>query len=384
MSYSCTISFKQIKPEEIYSFLQKLKEEATKVAPDIIKDEYIWSPIYKWMGFDEKKRALIKEEKFSNADDEDFVRIKRENEDWIIRCFTHRWYWDFEKGVLMLYSIPKQLQRLFDNTVYFQNSCERDYDFEEWSGIKYMEDIANKWKNISNEEMTKLYKESSYYDEYDTDKLIQKYLDYYRRTMCYDEIWNRIEWTLYNDEEITYITLFSKWNDCMVLKRCNIATVKGIKEDCMNEKDGEKMKALKYIPTDIEIEITDISLLTLKEAEKLPKSIREYYNYWWLQTPANDSIFAATVHDDGAVVNHSSFVYYNKNAVRPAITISNLKDLGVSVGDTITIQNKKYVVISDDKVLYDDEIVYHRFDGSTSDYEKSEIKKVVDEWLNES
>lgn len=241
MSYSCTISFKQIKPEEIYSFLQKLKEEAIKIAPDVIKDEYIWSPIYKWMEFDEEKKLLIKEEKFFNAHDKDVVRAERENEDWVIRCFSFRWYWDFEKGVLMLYSIPKQIQHLFDNTVYFQNSCDQDYDFEDWSGIQYMEDIANKWKSLSDEDFIKIYKESRYYDDWDEDeKYIQKWQDYYRKTMCYDEIWNRIEWTLYDDREITYITLFSKWNDYEVLKRCSIATVKGIKEDWLDRFDKKK------------------------------------------------------------------------------------------------------------------------------------------------
>lgn len=240
MSYSCTISFKQIKTEEIYPFLQRLKEEATKIASEIIKEEYVWSPIYKWMGFDDQKRKVIQEEKFFSAHDADMVRVERENEDWVIRCFTHRWYWDFEKGVLMLYSIPKQLHHLFDNTVYFQNSCDRDYSFEEWSGVKYMEDIANKWKNMADEDFIKIYKESRYYwgDE------DQEALNYCRRTMCYDEIWDRIEWTLYDDRKITYITLFSKWNDYDVLKRCNIATVKGIKEDWLDTLD-EKVKRIK-------------------------------------------------------------------------------------------------------------------------------------------
>ena len=48
MSYSCTISFKQIKSEKLYPFLQSLKKEAEKIAPDVAKDEYIWSPIYRY------------------------------------------------------------------------------------------------------------------------------------------------------------------------------------------------------------------------------------------------------------------------------------------------------------------------------------------------
>ena len=60
MSYSCTISFKQIKSEKLYPFLQSLKKEAEKIAPDVAKDEYIWSPIYRWMEYDEEKEKIIK------------------------------------------------------------------------------------------------------------------------------------------------------------------------------------------------------------------------------------------------------------------------------------------------------------------------------------
>ncbi len=233
MSYGCGISFKQTKAEEIYPFLQKLKEETSKIAPDIIKDEYIWSPIYKWTMSDKKNKALIKDEKFLSIYNEDVDRVVRENEDWITRYFSFRWYWDSGKEVLMLYSIPNQLRHLFDNTVYFQDSCDRDYDFEEWSGVQYMEDISNKWKNMSDEEFIKLYKESQYYDYEgrDEEEYIQNHLDYYRKTMCYDEIWDRIEWTLYDDKKVTYITLFRKWGDYMLVEKCNIATVEGIRED---------------------------------------------------------------------------------------------------------------------------------------------------------
>jgi len=142
------------------------------------------------------------------------------------------------------------------------------------------------------------------------------------------------------------------------------------------------MKALKYNPEEIDIEVTDISLLTVEEAERLPENIREYEDWWWLRTPGISSHYAAFVHFDGPVSILGAGVTHVNVGVRPALTISNLEDLGVRVGDTIIIQDKKYVVVSDNKVLYNDDAVYHRFDKDSNDYEKSEIKKIVDGWLN--
>ena len=233
MSYSCDISFKKLETKEIYPFLQKLKEEAEKKVRDIVVDDNYYSPIYKHAIKDDVVMNAIKDETFLKGHNSDFIRIQEENENWGLRLFSFRWYWDDEHNVLMMYSIPKQLKHLFDNSVYFQNSCDQDYDFEDWSGIQYMEDIANKWKNMSDEEVVKSYKESQYYDynNHDEEEYIQKHLEYYRRTMCYDEIWNRIEWTLYNDREITYITLFNKWYDFLVMEKCDIAIVESIKEE---------------------------------------------------------------------------------------------------------------------------------------------------------
>ena len=138
------------------------------------------------------------------------------------------------------------------------------------------------------------------------------------------------------------------------------------------------MEAVKYIPTKIDIEITDISLLTVEEAKQLPRSIRRYEDWWWLRSPGECQYHAAyvfrvgTLDVDGYVVSGVSV------CVRPAITVSNAI---FEIGETIIIQGKKYVAISPNRVLYNDEVVHHRFDMTTNDYDKSEIKKIVDGWL---
>ncbi|MBO7732368.1 MAG: hypothetical protein J6S67_07440 [Methanobrevibacter sp.] len=138
------------------------------------------------------------------------------------------------------------------------------------------------------------------------------------------------------------------------------------------------MKAIKYTPKEIDVEIANISLLTVKEAKALPENIRRYVAGWWLQSPGYISFLASGVYNFGDVNINAYSVDDDDVCVRPAITISNAR---LKIGDIITIQNKKYVAIASNRVLYDDKVVYHRFDASTNDYDNSEIKKIVDEWL---
>lgn len=138
------------------------------------------------------------------------------------------------------------------------------------------------------------------------------------------------------------------------------------------------MKALKYNPTEIDIDITDISLLTLKEIERLPEKIRRYDDWWWLRSPGGFPGCAAYVYSDGSVDDYGYDVDYDCIAVRPAITVSNIR---FEIGDAIVIQGKKYVAIAPNKILYNDEVVCHRFDKESNEYEKSKIKKIVDGWF---
>ena len=142
--------------------------------------------------------------------------------------------------------------------------------------------------------------------------------------------------------------------------------------------DKITVKALKYTPTEVDIEITDISLLTIEEVEALPENIKQYGDYWWLRSPGYSSCRAAYVYYGGSVDGYGSGVGNSFFAVRPAITISNPT---FEIGDIIEIQNKKYVSITQNKVLYNDKVIYHRFDTSTNDYDKSEIRAIVDGWL---
>lgn len=144
------------------------------------------------------------------------------------------------------------------------------------------------------------------------------------------------------------------------------------------------MKALRYTPTEIEIEITGISLLTIEEVEVLPENIRQYGDDWWLRTPGFYSYHAAYVSNNGSIGDYGGDVDDVDDygvSVRPTLTVANLDSLNLKIGDILVIKNKKYIYIGDNRVLYNDKAVYHRFDKESNDYEKSEIKKIVDKWL---
>ena len=73
--------------------------------------------------------------------------------EWFCRVFTHRFFYDDEFGLLGIYGVPTVSRKLFDKTVYFQNSCDQDYDFKDWEGIPEFENIYNKFMGLTVEEL---------------------------------------------------------------------------------------------------------------------------------------------------------------------------------------------------------------------------------------
>jgi hypothetical protein len=187
MSYSAIIHFKTIKADEVYGFFQKLKAEATLHLGEIAKENFIYSPYSKEKETD--KRKLLDDAK-------NWARTS---------IFNYRYFYLPKHNLLAVFGVPDCLENLFDLTGHFQNSCDQDYDFEDWKGVPIFEQIAEKWKNATDEEV---YKHFEYPNEYE--EPID--YDYYRRTFAYDEIWAMCENYLYNDEEVVYISLFGYWD----------------------------------------------------------------------------------------------------------------------------------------------------------------------------
>lgn len=216
MSYSCEIAFKTIEAEEVYSFLQKLKSLVSEKLGAIAEDNAFWLPSERQSAYKELPEWAL----------------NQLEEDWARKCFTFRYVYLPEKKILGVYGVPKQTEELFDCTVYFQNSCDQDYDFEEWNGVPIFEEIAQKWQNMSEEDLFEAAK-SCYEDDFEDDsECCKERSDYIRRTFCYKEIWAMFEDSLYNDEKALYISLFGSYELYIIIRYVHLCRkhVRKVKE----------------------------------------------------------------------------------------------------------------------------------------------------------
>lgn len=140
-------------------------------------------------------------------------------------------------------------------------------------------------------------------------------------------------------------------------------------------------KTVIYVET--ELEIKGVTLLSTDEAEVLPLRLRKYNN-WWLRSPGFFSFTTAIVHDDGSIDINGNDTDYGSGVIRPALKISKLEASGLEIGDVFLFDDKEFEVISDSLAFCTTDIGKHQFDANSNDYEKSEIKKYVDEWFEQS
>lgn len=128
----------------------------------------------------------------------------------------------------------------------------------------------------------------------------------------------------------------------------------------------------KVLPT-----IEKVDLLMSEEAEKLPQKLCKHTHWWWLRSPGYFSYHAAFA-SSGRVYNYGSLVYSSEGTVRPALRITNLNDC--KVDSLFKFGGKWFQVINENTAFCLSDIGAHRFDDSTNDYEKSEIKQFLEEW----
>ena len=218
MSYGCQISFKTISADEIYAFFQQFKKACIDNIENFAKENYAFSPPF--------KRCSWKPIEIDYT--EEFCELEKSIETWAKNSiFKFRWFYLKDLKLLGVYSADESLKPLFDCTVYFQNSCDQDYEFEEWNGVAAFEQIAAKYKNMSDDELVKQYRERMG-DEWCADEHTVD-LQYYAKSFAYEEIWKLVEHTLYNDDEALYLSVFGYY-DILHMKRFSKAVIDAINE----------------------------------------------------------------------------------------------------------------------------------------------------------
>ena len=225
MSYHCEISFKQIEPDGIYEFFQKLKAAVGEHMKEIAEDNFTWVPYV--------RRNATVPEAFSDVPRE----WRTDAEFWATRAlFSFRYFYDKELKLLGVYSIHNCLQDMFDGAVFFQNSCDKNYDKTAWCGISAFDAIFDKWQACPDEEIIEKYNSQNtipFHKEFDDETAVEHALDYYRKAYCYEEIWARYEHTLYDDDSVVYLALYGFYDTLHLtkfLKMCHERYIEWNKE----------------------------------------------------------------------------------------------------------------------------------------------------------
>lgn len=195
MSYSASISFKTIDAKGMYAFFQKLKETATERIDKIAEDEFLYMPSVRHDHLYKDVRPIV-------VQDADKAWSKS-------AVFTMRFFYLAEHNLLGVFGVPSSVEEIFDATIYFQNSTDQDYEFDEWKGVPIFEQIAERWKTSTDEDVIRKYcEERGMWDEDEGDIPI----DYYRRTFAYEEIWGMCEDYMWSDNKAVHLSLFSYYD----------------------------------------------------------------------------------------------------------------------------------------------------------------------------
>lgn len=149
------------------------------------------------------------------------------------------------------------------------------------------------------------------------------------------------------------------------------------------------MKVDKIVTVKEDLDIVGATLLSIEEAEKLPLELRRYNCWWLLRSPGCDSYYATFVDDDGSICDFGDLVNYDLHSVRPALIITNIESSNLKIGDKFEFGGKPFQIISNKLAfcLTDIGMCCFREDWQAkdaNDYEKSDVKKYVDKWFNES
>ena len=160
------------------------------------------------------------------------------------------------------------------------------------------------------------------------------------------------------------------------------------------------MKALLHKPSEIEIQVKEITLPSVEEVEEEHKKphhgILASVIWWWLRSPSNayDTVIDAskrvmTVCMNGAIYYDGDTADTASGGIRPVLRIVNDESQRFEVGDKITVAKKMWTAIKPNLFLCDENVGRSCFreDRQAEDannYEKSDIKVWLDNWAIEN
>lgn len=215
MSYSISLAIKEMPKENMMDFIYEFKQKMLKPenAQREIELDYIYCPYIRSTYFMEKdcKGCQKAMEELTTY--------------WIRGLFEFKFCYIDEISCLVCVlsqKSPKEVCDMFDTFVYFQNSCDQDYDYKEWGDISYFKKQIEFIETMSREQFINWYKENidGFFDEESS----TSDLDYYRRSAVYELCYQPIEKVVWGNDNcivvnLTYGADYSYLNYKNMLKR---------------------------------------------------------------------------------------------------------------------------------------------------------------------
>ena len=205
MSYFAYVSFKTLdETETIHSFFQNLKQMLLDNMQSVAEDNWSYCPLCKSHDFKpDDSFSVVKELEQGKYE---------ESRKWFHLLFSYRWTYIPEHNMIAVFGVPDVLYPCFDGTVCFQNSCDQDYTLDCYDGIKLFEEIWNKWDKEDPFVIKEAIKEQ-YDDLFSSEDLENpEIIDCYRRQFAYDEIFDFVDGTLFDEKSAVYISMFHAYD----------------------------------------------------------------------------------------------------------------------------------------------------------------------------
>lgn len=200
MSYAIDLSFKEMKKDQIFDFIQKFKELVIK--PEEVKKR-----------IKENYRFSVRWVVGSNSNGIDDFDVEDRIESWIDRLFTFKFIWIERYSLLACVIRGDDLANsLFDGNVFFQNSTDQDYDYGVWKDIRPFKEISDSVEKLSFDEegidsLRKLSRNGGFNEP--LSGLTNNKFEYYKRSLVYDLIFDPIENIVFGDKNSIWVKMLS-------------------------------------------------------------------------------------------------------------------------------------------------------------------------------
>ena len=172
MSYAFNMFFTECRQEDVMDKCLMTVENIMANAKEYMKDNSFFMPYNKF--------------------DLEGMRYKHAFTDaYLYRLFNFRFvYWPEHKLLGFSHfegNIKDLIKEQFPMCIYFQNSCDQDYEHATWNGISLFEEYVERAKTMSAQEIVS--NSDGYYSDRDVED-IEEDIEYYRRAIVYRMIFN--------------------------------------------------------------------------------------------------------------------------------------------------------------------------------------------------